>query len=139
MKSHIKLMRSNQGFTLIEILGAITILSIVLISFIGFFSQSIILSSKVEDELTAINIAESVLSEIKDDPSEVESYNGRRIVENERNYYPFIEIYSGEELSKTENDLNLDQVIVQVYAETPNPSENNTPSAELFGYIEQED
>ena len=57
-------LKNNGGFTLIEILASITILGIVVTIFLSFFSNATLLSSKTEDKLTAINLAEKELYEV---------------------------------------------------------------------------
>ncbi|MGM0874442.1 MAG: type IV pilus modification PilV family protein [Bacillota bacterium] len=56
---------NSKGFTLIEVLASIVILGIILITFLSFFSQSMMFSVKVEDKLSAANIAERILYEVK--------------------------------------------------------------------------
>ncbi|WP_179107140.1 type IV pilus modification PilV family protein [Sediminibacillus massiliensis] len=55
------------GFTLIEILAAISLLGIVSIAFIPFFSNFAIFTNKAEDKLTAVNIADQTAYEIERD------------------------------------------------------------------------
>ena len=57
-------LKNNQAFTLIEVLASITILGIVLTIFLSFFSNATLFSSKTEDKLTAINLAEKELYEV---------------------------------------------------------------------------
>lgn len=64
MRKYKKLFHSN-GLTLIEVLASIVILGIVLTAFFSFFSQSMMLSTKAEDRLTAINYSEKVLYDYK--------------------------------------------------------------------------
>lgn len=51
----------QDGFTLIEVLISIVILFIVLTSFFAFFSQSLVFSSKNEEQLVAFNLANKTL------------------------------------------------------------------------------
>lgn len=57
-------LKNNQAFTLIEVLASITILGIVLTIFLSFFSNATLFSSKTEDKLSAINLAEKELYEV---------------------------------------------------------------------------
>lgn len=59
----------NRGFTLIEVLAALVILSIILLSFLSFFSQSALFTQKNHDKLTAINIAQDTIVSIKKYPA----------------------------------------------------------------------
>lgn len=61
--------RGNKGFTLIEVLAALVILSIVLLSFFSFFSQSALFTQKNRDKLTAVNLAQDTIVTIKKNTS----------------------------------------------------------------------
>lgn len=122
-----KLFFNNKGLTLIELLGSITLLGIILISFFSIFSQSTIFSSKNEDKLTAINVAENVLSALKNNnanPGMPQSVNGKY-------YYPSITYPSG---SNEENQLHLQRVDIKIYL-NQNYDSNTNPLTELYGYI----
>lgn len=56
---------NDKGLTLIELLVSLALISIVIVTFLSFFSQSVLFSSKSEDKLTAVNIAEKVIAELK--------------------------------------------------------------------------
>lgn len=56
-----KKINNQAGFTLIEVLVSIVILSIVLTTFFSFFSQSLIFSGKNEEKLVAYNLASKTL------------------------------------------------------------------------------
>ena len=129
-------MYNDQGMTLIEILGAITILSIVLIGFMSFYPHSILMSQKAEDDLTAINVAERVLTEVKADPQLIDEEWGP-IEENQQNYYPIIEMVPQSDHDPTEIEYGLTRILIKIYAEKP-PSESSRLSAQLYGYIELE-
>ena len=60
-----KLIKNCNGLTLVELLVTIVILSIVLVTFMSIFPQSMKLSKTTEEKLAAINIAEIVLSDFK--------------------------------------------------------------------------
>lgn len=57
----------NKGFTLIETLISITVLSILLLSFLSFFYQSGRIENSNQHQLVAINLAESTLERVKND------------------------------------------------------------------------
>ncbi|WP_212370612.1 type IV pilus modification PilV family protein [Allobacillus saliphilus] len=56
---------NSRGFTLVEILGAITILSIVLLGLFTLFPQSANLQNINEDKLTATNLSNIVLEDLR--------------------------------------------------------------------------
>ncbi|MGO4888584.1 prepilin-type N-terminal cleavage/methylation domain-containing protein [Anaerobacillus sp. MEB173] len=47
----------EQGFSIIELLLALTILSVVSLTFFGFFGQAFLAGKKAEDKLVAVNLA----------------------------------------------------------------------------------
>lgn len=57
------MMKTNAqaGLTLLEVLASIVIVGLIVTTFFGFFSQSMLFSSKNEEDLQAINIARKVL------------------------------------------------------------------------------
>lgn len=61
--------KNKAGFTLIEVLAALVILSIILLSFFSFFSQSALFTQKNRDKLTAVNLAQDTVVAIKKNPS----------------------------------------------------------------------
>ncbi|WP_158233603.1 MULTISPECIES: PulJ/GspJ family protein [unclassified Sporosarcina] len=58
--------KNEKGFTLVEILAALTILGTVFISFMTIFPQMTNMNDRTEAKLETMNIAKSLLSEIKD-------------------------------------------------------------------------
>ncbi|MDQ0159811.1 type IV pilus modification PilV family protein [Alkalibacillus salilacus] len=136
MKRFKKIIQNHKGFSLIEVLAAIVILTIVLTSFIGFFSQSIILSTQTEDELTAVTVAENVLTEIKEDQSQIDALNRSEFTVNNRDYFPIITIIDENEHAELENELDLQQVKIEVVESLENQEQ---PRATIFGYIQEGD
>ncbi len=65
MNSHKNYRFWNNGFTLLEILLTLVILSIILLSFMSFFSQSSLFTQKNNEKLTAINLAQETIVTIK--------------------------------------------------------------------------
>ncbi|UAL46329.1 prepilin-type N-terminal cleavage/methylation domain-containing protein [Sutcliffiella horikoshii] len=53
--------KEEKGFTLLEVLLSIVILSIIILSFLSFFSQALLHSVREEDNLTSMNIADTIL------------------------------------------------------------------------------
>ncbi|WP_100371704.1 type IV pilus modification PilV family protein [Bacillus sp. FJAT-45037] len=124
--------KKEHGLTLVEILVSIVIMGILIISFLNLFSQSILSSSKVEDRLTAVNIAEKVLTEVKESHSvNLDHYNQTEGIHffdiNNKRYY----IRADELLT---NELGLTVVSVDISIEH-NFSDSNT--TRLYGYIEK--
>lgn len=136
------LIYNNKGMTLIELLASITILGFVVIIFMGFFSQGMLFSTKVEDKLSSINVAEKVLNEAQNNDIE---YTGESIVIddlqyrevksielNGKFYYPYVS--QTEEIPK---NLHLNRIYVKIFTEKNGKSNpNSTPTSELFGYLE---
>ncbi|MDV2684221.1 type II secretion system protein [Alkalihalophilus lindianensis] len=120
---------NNTGLTLIELLASITLLSIVIIIFLSIFSQSMIWSSKVEDRLTAVNLAERVLYEARTD-----SVPTQPITLNGKNYYFEID-YPVSDVIDLEESLGLTRIHVKICDELP----CSKVESEIYGYIEQED
>ncbi|MBU8905054.1 type IV pilus modification PilV family protein [Desertibacillus haloalkaliphilus] len=60
---------SQQGFTLIEVLASIVILTIIITGFMTFFIQAFNFNTKTEDDLQAIHVAQDVLVAIQENPS----------------------------------------------------------------------
>ena len=56
-----KYLRNQTGLTLLEVLLSITILGIVLISFLSFFNQAYSYTNKNENKTIGINVARNVL------------------------------------------------------------------------------
>ena len=62
MKKHLK---NNSGLTLVEILAALVLLSIVLVAFMSFFTQSAKFTAHNYETLTAVQVAEQVVAEVR--------------------------------------------------------------------------
>ncbi|TWT08388.1 type II secretion system protein [Planococcus sp. CPCC 101016] len=62
-----KIIRKNEkGLTLVEILAALVILGIVLVSFMSFFTQSAKFTTYNYEKLTAVQVAEDVISNVRE-------------------------------------------------------------------------
>lgn len=128
----IKLYLKKDGFTLVELLAAILLLSLVIIIFLNIFSNSINLSQKVEEKLTATNIAEKVLNTVRrGDPSISLGIHYYESKVNGRTYYSVVDITQPEYESK----LGLKRVYVKVYS-SENYSSATKADSEIYGYIE---
>lgn len=124
---------NQKGLTLIEILAAIVILMIVILGFLSFFSQAISHSRITEDKLTAINLAEKVLVQIKrHEPVELPHINENNPenfpkINQERYYY---ECKFINDLTKEEIKLGLYRIEVKIYDET-----KDTSLTKLYSYL----
>lgn len=60
-------MKNERGFTLIEVLASMTILFIILISFLSIFAQSAMFTRTNENSLQATNLADRVMEVLRAD------------------------------------------------------------------------
>lgn len=58
-------LRNEKGMTLVELLIAIVLLGIVLVSFMSFFTQSAKFTAHNNEKLTAVQVAEDVIAEVR--------------------------------------------------------------------------
>lgn len=59
-------LQSGQGMTLVELLAAIALLGIVLVTFMSFFTQSAKFAAHNQETLTAVQVAEEVVADLRD-------------------------------------------------------------------------
>lgn len=76
-------MKAESGFTLLEVLLSIVILSIISISFMGFFSSNMTSSSKNEDQYTASVLAREVLTKFKLSDHIIDNLENKNIIEKD--------------------------------------------------------
>lgn len=60
-----KYIRNNEGFSLVEIVASIVIISIIMISFFQFFTSNAKIASLNTDKLVTINLADATLAKLK--------------------------------------------------------------------------
>ena len=120
------LIRNDKGVTLIELLASIVILSIVIIGFLSFFPQTLLLSTKVEDRLTGLNVAEEVLNEYK----ETNIWKDVVSVNNKQYYTKVVYIHE-------QSVLNLTPVRVEIYSNVT--FSNSTFISSIYSYVEEID
>lgn len=116
--------RNEKGITLIELLASIVILSIVIIGFFSFFPQSILLSTKVEDKLVGLNVAEEVLNEYK----ETNSWKDVVSVNNKQYYTNIVYIYE-------QSVFNLTPIRIEIY--TNDTFSTSTFITSIYSYVEE--
>src|SRR5690606_7901361 len=91
-----KRIKNNKGLTLVEILAALVLLSIVLITFMSFFTQSAKFTAHNQETLTAVQIGEQAVSDIRGletifDIATAKKYEKKgNVLENEKSYEHFI-------------------------------------------------
>ncbi|MBD8068857.1 prepilin-type N-terminal cleavage/methylation domain-containing protein [Bacillus sp. PS06] len=134
---------NQKGLTLIELLASIVIISIIIISFLSVFSQFFIFSNKQEDKLTVINLAEKVLSDVKDGeisalptssqpnprPEELftETMNGK-------SYFVYVAKMNLAEHKPSELELGLSRVQIKIYSDK-NVQSSTKPLIHIYGYL----
>lgn len=118
--------KTSQGFTLIEILVSITILSIIIIAFLTFFMQSANTNAQSEETLDATYVAQSQLEEVynislnherKDAGEELEKLGYTAgSSETEGSFFTVVKdsFHISIQLRKTEKDSHLTNVLVVV-------------------------
>ncbi|MBY0123970.1 PilW family protein [Bacillus sp. S/N-304-OC-R1] len=130
-----ELFYKKNGFTLVELLCAITLLSFVIIIYLSIFSQSLSLSRKVEDKLTSVNVAEKVLNMVRRGDANIsfDTYPYELPKVNGKTYYPVVVITQ----TSQEQALGLKKVLVKIYS-NKDYSKTLKPDSEIYGYIELE-
>jgi prepilin-type N-terminal cleavage/methylation domain-containing protein len=71
-------MNNNRGFALVEVLATIVILGIIILSFFQFFIFSQKTTTNNQDKLVAINVAQKVLEQIKEEAGETDSTTAQK-------------------------------------------------------------
>ncbi|MFJ5621771.1 prepilin-type N-terminal cleavage/methylation domain-containing protein [Peribacillus loiseleuriae] len=131
-------LKNNQAFTLIEVLTSITILGIVLTIFLSFFYNAITFSTKTEDKLTAINLAEQELYEVTNSLETycktndcqtipVDKYIRPSIPLNHKNYLSIVTPLSQ---SRQESSLGLLPISIRI------DSEDHKELTTAYGYVD---
>jgi len=83
-----KHLQNEKGLTLVEILAAIVILAIVLVSFSSFFLQSAKHTKYNNEKLTAVQIAEEVIADVRSE--EYDKKIGDLIPDDTTTYHDYI-------------------------------------------------
>ncbi|PIC67864.1 hypothetical protein CSV71_03910 [Sporosarcina sp. P21c] len=137
----------EKGFTLVEILAALTILGIVFVSFMTFFSQMNLFNTRTESKLETINLAKKELNFWKDNPMPFENNEGISIRkkddtsssefifytytrQNEPKYEYRVKYRVHSDLKPfAETSVALHRVQISIH-------ENGKEISETFGYVE---
>ncbi|WP_033543613.1 type IV pilus modification PilV family protein [Planococcus sp. CAU13] len=132
----IKQLKNNDGLTLVEILAALVLLSIVLITFMSFFTQSAKFTASNEETLTAIQVAEDVVAKVRDIKAfeEIELFNNFEEGEND-SYINKDSYYLYEVTVKKENrvdDLDLRRVTISVLSTSNRDIKNKAFNTEMY-------
>lgn len=100
-----KVLNKQQGMTLVELLAAIALLGIVLFTFMSIFTQSAKFSAHNQETLTAVQIAEQVVSDVRDLEaiSELDGVKGYKFIpgkiEDKVTYEHFVVTITEEEVA----------------------------------------
>jgi prepilin-type N-terminal cleavage/methylation domain-containing protein len=148
----------QDGFTLIEVLVSIVILSIILTTLFSFFGQSLLFSGKNEEKLVAYNLASKTLKVVEKNFKNTLLSNQQNIgisasntsctnqmeelvsptnlticyfIENKKSYYPYISITKE---STSFASPVLFTVNVKIF-NSANIDPNRKLLSETFGYI----
>ncbi|PYZ93638.1 hypothetical protein CR194_10795 [Salipaludibacillus keqinensis] len=63
--TYLKYLLCKRAFTLIETMAGLLLISIILISFFSFFGQSLLFSSKAEDNYSSTNLVNGLVNEVE--------------------------------------------------------------------------
>lgn len=104
---------NDKGFTLIEILVSITILSVVLVVFASFFTQSALFTKKNEKEIVALNLARLALEELRQNP---QSFSNNEMVFEQFNMEgkPFVSAVKGDGTFQQYDQYRLRLIVTPV-------------------------
>lgn len=131
-------MKNERGFTLVEVLASLVILSIVLMSFMAVFGNTNKVSVRNSEKLVIVNLADSYLERVKASPAnyispfpptkmnESKSIPQPLIKMNNKNYKVEIKVTQSEDEF---NKLSLLNVLVTVR------SEDSQISSSVEGYV----
>lgn len=126
MKGHWKYL-DEEGMTLVELLAAIVLLGILLVAFMSFFTQSAKFTAHNHETLTAIQVAEEVVADVRklEDIKLLDTKKGYRLVshyiEDRTTYEQFIVTLKEENIEvSTQNNITqkliLKKAVISVKA-----------------------
>lgn len=129
MKNHLN---NEKGFTLVEVLAAITLLAIVLICTFGIFGQSYSFTAHNEINLKATNLARKTLAYLESNKIKVSAPDADVDLSNYNltndHLYPFATFTQNNE----EKLVNLYRVEIKIY----NSKNKDKLLSHTFGYLE---
>jgi prepilin-type N-terminal cleavage/methylation domain-containing protein len=124
--------KNNDGFTLIEVLAAITLLAIVIICSLGLIGQSSSFTSKNETNLKAINLARKTIAYLESNNMKVSKPAVDLDLTNyhltDDQLFPFATFTQNDE----EKTANLYRVEIKIY----DSKEKRKLLSHTFGYID---
>lgn len=143
---------NENGFTLVEILAALTILGIVFISYMTIFPQMNNMNERTETKLVTMNIAKEELRELKNNPNKLNSDKKisndtssstelyRYDIDGSKQYKCEVIYYTNPELKRnssiegrnSDGSVSLNKVEISVM-------KNGKLISETFGYLESSD
>ena len=110
------MLRNEKGFTLLEIIAALTILATVILTLVQMFSGSINQAAQAERYLNGVYLAQQKFSQLELDNFESEANEG--VFENQSNYRWQLEIFPYESpLNNEEARIKIQKISLRVYWE----------------------
>lgn len=90
-----KIYRNEEGLTLLELLAAITLMGIVLVVFMSFFTQSAKFTAHNQETLTSVQVAEEIVAEVREIKKIEDLKNTNNTIQNNKitdnkTYQPYI-------------------------------------------------
>ena len=129
-----KSIKKESGFTLIEIIASIVIITLVLLSFSQLFIQSSKTAAHNNEKLVLINLADAELERVRNDPftlftkpltSPISTTKTKSLLLNGQNYNVTINAYQ----SQDEFNMEIFNVLVTV------GSNNSNSKTSVEGYV----
>lgn len=131
-----RLFQNEKGLTLVEILAAVVILGIVLVSVMTFFTQSAKFTASNHDTLTAVQVGEEVVSRVRGIHSLVELTEGPEKFNGNVNEVSSDILYSDFDINvKREGNLvasKLQKVIITVQSKNKADKPNSVFKTEMY-------
>lgn len=117
--------QNEEGMTLVELLAAIVLLGIVLVAFMSFFTQSAKFTAHNHETLTAVQVAEGVVADVRN-YSEIKSLQNTKgyklvsnYIEDKITYEQYIIIVTEENIEVPNQDdstrkLSLKKAVISI-------------------------
>ncbi|WP_051287647.1 type IV pilus modification PilV family protein [Alkalicoccus chagannorensis] len=130
-----KIDTNEAGVSLLETLAAITILGIIMITFMSVFSQAALFSSRAETELTAVHAAEIVLSDVRNEAPQ-ENDSTREVTTGEgHDFTAEVRLEeTPEESDSREAQLGLQRLHILIYEDDT----TGAPLYDTYTFVEEE-